>query len=215
MIVAEPVPSVLPVISVRGQIAELCGSLSLAAVLAGLFAIIWARIAEVGDLSSVGATFLLTVAVCWAVLVPAKFWSGRPGDSGIRRGVMMVVGLALGLAALWLDGWQSAPPRSWSIAGKFGGLPAAAGYLSYFGLAFFALRWWKMADRRRSHRFSFAPILAAGFWAMVLLAVWPWTWSESPRGAVALVVAAAIVQLVSPWEPPPRTVAKPVRLRYV
>ena len=44
-----------------------------------------------------------------------------------------------------------------------------ASYISYFALAFFALRWWRMADRRRPQRFSFAPVLAAGFWGLVLL----------------------------------------------
>ena len=34
-------------------------------------------------------------------------------------------------------------------------VPVAACYLAYFGLAFFLVRWWKMADRRRRHRFSF------------------------------------------------------------
>ena len=29
-----------------------------------------------------------------------------------------------------------------------------------------------MTDRRRSQRFSFAPILATAFWALVLLLLW-------------------------------------------
>jgi hypothetical protein len=69
-----------------------------------------------------------------------------------------------------------------------------------------------MADRHRSQRFSFAPILAAGFWAVVLLPVWPWP--LPPHGAVVLVLTAAIVQLVSPWEPRPVPTAKRLRLRY-
>ena len=77
----------------------------------------------------------------------------------------------------------------------------AAGYLSYFALGLCVLRWWRMAERRRPHRFSFFPVLAAGVWAVLLLFVWPWP--EPPHGAGALVMAAAIVQLVSPWEQPP------------
>jgi hypothetical protein len=88
----------------------------------------------------------------------------------------------------------------------------AARLLTYFGLAFFAVRWWKMADRHRPQRFSFAPILAAGFWAVVLLPVWPWP--QPPHGAVALVLTAAIVQLVSPWEQRAVPMAKQMRLRY-
>ena len=89
-------------------------------------------------------------------------------------------------------------------------IPVAACYLSYFGLAFFALRWWKLAERRRPHRFSFAPIMAAGFWGMALLMVWNEPW----RGTLVLATSAAIVQLVSPWQQPPPKAARRVRLRY-
>ena len=89
-------------------------------------------------------------------------------------------------------------------------LAETAGHLSYFAVAFFALRWWKMTDRRRGQRFSFGPLLAAGFWALLLLLVWPGLW----RGAVVLVLAAAVVQLVSPWEQPPPAASRRLRLRY-
>jgi hypothetical protein len=85
-----------------------------------------------------------------------------------------------------------------------------AGYLAYYALAFFVLRWWKLADRRRAHRFSFAPVLAAGFWGLVLLLVWQEPW----RGTLVLTTAAAIIQLVSPWEQPPPPLARRMRLRY-
>jgi len=88
-----------------------------------------------------------------------------------------------------------------------------ASYISYFGLAFFALRWWRMADRRRPQRFSFAPVLAAAFWGLVLLLVADdrqlWYY-----GVGVLMISSAVVQLVSPWEPPPPPPAKRMRLRY-
>ena len=181
------------------------------------------RLAPGGDYTEIGNGFFLTVATCWAVLIPSKLWSGRSGDSGVRRTVMMLLGLLVGLSAVWLDGWSFATlpaetPASGAAAYPFPffrdreGLAAAAGYLSYFGLAFFALRWWKLADRLRPHRFSLVPILAAGFWALVLLFVWPNP--QSPRGAVALVLAAVIVQWVSPWEAPPLPAVKRMRLRH-
>jgi hypothetical protein len=224
---APPIATAMPVVPARQQVAELCGSLVLAAVLAGLFSVLWARLGAINDLTEIGSSFFLTVLACWAVLIPAKVWNERRGDSGIRRVMMLVVGLGVGAAALWLDGWVpnlhttdslwSAPVHAVGgmpvVFPQSGGLPMAAGYLSYFALAFFALRWWKMADRRRSQRFSFAPILAAGFWSLVLLVIWPWP--ETLRGTIALVLTSAIVQLVSPWEPPPRPALKrPVRLRY-
>ena len=193
--------------------------MALSAFLALLFSTtLWLRLIPTGDFTEIGAGFFLTVAASWAILIPAKFWSGQPGDSALHRTIMMLLGVLVGGKALWLDGWNLASlPIESSEATSSGTLPfaifrdreglaMAAGYLSYFGLAFFALRWWKMADRLRSHRFSLVPILAAGFWALALLFVWPNP--SSPRGAVALVLAAVIVQWVSPWEPPPLPAVK-------
>jgi hypothetical protein len=81
--------------------------------------------------------------------------------------------------------------------------------VSYFAVALFAIRWWRLTDRRRAHRFSFAPLLAAGCWGGLLLMVWP-----QMRGVLALLLASAIVQLVSPWDQPPAPTAKRLRLRY-
>jgi hypothetical protein len=222
---AEPVPNVIRVVPLRTQVAELCGSMALATLFAALVATLWAAIGHPSDLTELGASFFLLVGVCWAILVPSKLWtaSGEKGDQWSRRIILMVVGGLIGLGALWLDGWT--PPRLFGpdtadaapnvtpagILGTQGsGLAEAAGYLSYFALAFFALRWWKLADRRRSHRFSLAPILASGFWGAVLTAlVWP-QW----HAVIVLMAAAAIVQLVSPWEQPTPVAARRCRLRY-
>ena len=86
-----------------------------------------------------------------------------------------------------------------------------AGYITYFAVAFFALRWWRLADPRRPMRFSFLPLLAAGFWSLLPLGIWqqPWWWAVA-----ALVMTSAIVQVVSPWEPPPPPNYRRLRLRY-
>lgn len=206
----------------------MCGSLALTALFALVAFTIWTAVASVDDRVNVvnlGTGFFLTVAICWAVLIPAKLWNGHPGDSGLRRTVLLILGALVGLGAYWLD-WGTLPwlsldpeaiqplPQTITFFGHRSGIPLIASYLSYFGLALFALRWWKLADRRRSHRFSFAPILAAGFWAFVLLLVWPWSGSEVVHGPLPLLLASGIIQLVSPWEPPPPPAAKRVRLRY-
>jgi hypothetical protein len=135
---------------------------------------------------------------------------------------MMALGVGVGFAGLWLDGWVPHLPSGDNAAGflpvsfvagpffRHGDAPNLAGELSYFALAFFALRWWKLADRRRSHRFSLAPILAAGFWGLVLMILWQDFW----LGPLVLATAAGVIQLVSPWEPPPPPVARRMRLRY-
>jgi hypothetical protein len=123
--------------------------------------------------------------------------------------------------ACWMDGWS--PGYTWRFGSAMqsnvrlfpSNVAVEANYISYYALAFFVLRWWRMTSRRRSHRFSFAPILGAGFWGVVLLLLIRPQHQPSPvMAAVALVMTAAIVQLVSPWEAPPAQPARRVRLRY-
>jgi hypothetical protein len=226
----EETPEPPPVVSVRGQLAELSGSLALSAVLAGLLAILYAALARVHSWTDAGLVMFLTIAVCWAVLIPAKFWNHSKGDPAMRRVIMMILGAIIGAATLWLQGrlpfgldpaaptdgdvqfiaqrWNG-PPASVSDANSF---EVMARYICYFALPFLILRWWKMADRNRMHRFSCFPVIAAGFWATVLhVLLWP---GQSPFGAIALVTAAVIIQWVSPWEQPPPRAARRLRLRY-
>jgi hypothetical protein len=224
----DDIPTVLPVPTLRGQLGELAGAMALAAVFALLGTTLWASLTRLqgapgGDwkqgLADAGTVLFVTVAACWAVLIPGKLWAYHKGDSWMRRLVMMFLGVLVGLGALWANGWapgavsRAEAPGSWLYtAGWPGGtgLADGAGYVCYFALAFFALRWWRMADPRRASRFSFLPILAAGFWGLVPLIVWPQPW---PYGAVALVMTAGIVQVVSPWEPPQPAASRRLRLR--
>src|SRR5262249_35027688 len=151
--------------------------LALSAVLAALLATLYAALARVHNWSEVGLVMFLTVAVCWTVLIPAKFWDGRNGDSWLRRVVMMVLGTGVGCVALWLKGLgptlpnlfdpnvdeaivqntgvgRTTPIMTRSNPSNPANINVVAGYLSYFALALCVLRWWKMADRNRSHRFS-------------------------------------------------------------
>jgi hypothetical protein len=90
-----------------------------------------------------------------------------------------------------------------------------ASYFSFYALAFFAMRWWRMTGRRRTYRFSFAPILGAGFWGLVLmLLIRPLSNANPGIFVLVLMMTAAIVQMVSPWEQPPAPSAKRLRLRY-
>jgi hypothetical protein len=240
--IPEPlVPVALPVVvPTRQRVLELCGSLGMSALLAAVLCILWAAVRRTNDLAEMGGYFFLTMACCWAVLIPAKIWATRVEDSWRRRLVLLCLGLGVGLLALWLEGYdlralfapesraaaaevgdevppeEALPaPRNWTLGGLFHSgtaLPIAACYLSYFGLAFFVLRWWKMADRRRPQRFSLYAVLTAGFWGYVLQMLWPPP--TQPVGFVALVMASVIIQLVSPWEAPPPRPGRRLRLRY-
>lgn len=227
---AAPILTALPAYTLRDKLGELSGSLALTAVFSGLATMLFAALSQVFshsiNLNEAGLLFFLSVATSWAVLIPAKFWTMRRGDSWARRVFMMLLGVVVGICALWLDG-QINMPTSQSLVADSGqtvwatmlppgnSLTTAAGYLSYFALAFFALRWWKMTDRRRSQRFSFGPLLAVAFWGFILLLVVAGSDWNVWRGPVVLVMSAAIVQLVSPWEQPPPAVSRKMRLRAV
>jgi hypothetical protein len=217
-----PVLTALPAYTFRDKLGELSGSMALTTLFAGLAALLWAALCQ-RDFSQIGTIFFLTVGTCWAILIPAKFWANRRGDSWVRRIVMMLFGATVGIGALWLDGRigptneteTTSESSKWAQFASFlpsgETMPQAASYMAYFALAFFALRWWKITERRRSQRFSFGPILAAAFWSFVLLLLWRDSW----RGPVVLMMSAAIVQLVSPWEQPPPPASRKMRLRAV
>jgi eukaryotic-like serine/threonine-protein kinase len=217
----QPILTVLPAITLRDQITELCRSLSLTVLFAAVATVLWAAVGHTRDFNFLGTVFYLITAVSWSILIPSKFWTDRRGDGWLRRVVLLLVGALIGLGALWLDGWGAqGPPQvhltpsattSAMSALAPPGVLNEASYISYFGLAFFALRWWRMADRRRPHRFSFAPVLAAAFWGLVLLLV---AERQLWYGIGVLMISSAVVQLVSPWEPPPPPPAKRMRLRY-
>ncbi len=223
-----PAPSPVPAADVRGRVAELGASMLLATLFAAVAWVLCSALFKISDPKEIAPPFFLTVAASWAVLVPAKMWNGRSGDQGFRRTVMLLLGVAVGLGALWLDNesldlfsadaWAPRPPDGVSYLGLGypsgnRGIPVAAGYLSYFGLALFALRWWKMTERNRAQRFNVGSVVSAAFWGFVLLMVWPG--AQGPlRGALPIVLTSAIVQLVSPWEPPPPPASKRLRLRY-
>jgi eukaryotic-like serine/threonine-protein kinase len=239
----EPIPSVLPAtIPPRVWLAELSGSMAMAAVVAVLLCIIWAAVTR-NTLVKTGPYFFLTLACSWAVLVPAKVWGKRVDDSWWRRVTLMCLGVLIGAAALWLEGYEmpgllsearaASPPgqvvaatnpsgHQWYQGGllvRGQDVPVAACYLAYFGLIFFLLRWWKMADRRRPHRFSFVSVvMAAILCGVVMLFVWPNDESAKlalidPTAVIAIpVMASVVIQLVSPWEAPPPRRSRKLRL---
>ncbi|MFO0877490.1 MAG: serine/threonine-protein kinase [Gemmataceae bacterium] len=221
----EPIRDALPAITTRQQIMELTWSMAVTVAFAGLATALWAALQREAyqyyDWTRLTTLFFLTIATSWAILIPAKFWTERRGDGWTRRLVMMGLGGLVGLFACWLDGWT--PGSRW-MADSSGSafvrlfpnhIADEASYFSYYALAFFVLRWWRMTARRRTPRFSFAPILGAGFWgAVLLLMIRPQHQPWPGLAALVLVMTAIIVQLVSPWEPPPPAPARRVRLRY-
>jgi hypothetical protein len=223
----EVIPTAQLAVTFRQQLSELSGSMALTVLFALMGTLLWGamrfdREAPITrTLAEQGGLFFLTVAACWAVLVPGKFWTERRGDSWVRRGCMLLLGATVGLLACWADGWN--PGQTWQLEGVSQSgvrlfpkdIAVEAAYVMYYALAFFVLRWWRMTSRRRPSRFSFAPLLGAGFWAAVLLLLLrPQHLLGCGMAVVALVMTAAIVQLVSPWEEPPAVPTRRARVRH-
>src|SRR5262245_17391257 len=221
-------PIIVTPVPFRVRVTELAGSMVLAVLFAGIASVLLAALNLSDNVAALGTMFFQTVAVCWAVLVPSKFWTSKPGDEWSRRLVLMACGAVVGLGALWLDGWTpgvhvtpadraalqvDAPSGSGVNWWTQNPVAVGAGLVSYFGLALGLLRGWKLTDRRRGSWFSFFPVLATGVWAMLLMLVWPW--KDRPYGAAALILSSMIVQWVSPWQAPPPPTPRRLKLRRV
>ncbi len=219
----QPVLDALPVNTPpTSRMGELCGSMVLAGILTALTTTLWAAVTRPHSWTDMGTLFFLTMGSSWAVLLGGKFWRTRVRDSWGRRLVMLGMGVAVGASTLYMDGWvpRQAPtalvseqvnmPWIETILPRGNDLWEACAAMSYFAVAFFVLRWWRLTERRRNHRFSFGPVLATGICSGLLLLIWP-HW----QAALALLLSSGIVQLVSPWEQPPPPPGKRLRLRYV
>jgi hypothetical protein len=68
-----------------------------------------------------------------------------------------------------------------------------------------------MADLHRARRFSLLPVITAFFWGVLPLPLCP---ELLPGAAVALVMTAVIVQLVSPCVPLVTAASRRLRLRH-
>lgn len=212
----------------RLQVRTLCHSLLLAVLFTLIGAALWATVGKVHDLTLLGSVFFLTVAVSWAVLIPSRFWTDHTpalsgagvsppqgGDSWPRRLVLLLLGGAVGVAALWLDGWSpwlaqadaSGEGWSWGYREVLG----EARLVSFYALGLFVMRWWRLCARHRPQRFGVGPLLAALFWGLVLTVVLQ---PGSYQGVAVLGLASVVVQLASPWTPPAPPPARRLRLRY-
>jgi hypothetical protein len=92
-------------------------------------------------------------------------------------------------------------------------LPVIACWVSYFGLMFLLLRWWKDIEAHRPQRFSLQALLATCFWAYILLFLLP-TAQERQTAFATMGLTSVVVQLASPCRQPSPPREKRLRLRF-
>ena len=194
----EP-PAPLP--SGRVRLAELAGSMVLAAPVAAALAIPTALLMAVDPLQQpevVAFLFGLGLLGAWANLIPAKLFEGRRGALA-RRASLLASGAAVGLAgALLATVFDLADAdRAFYPGVGPGAMPFAGAATVYFALLPMAGGWGSLTARDRKSRFRLWPLLrttaAGGLLALALPFPQPW-------GLGAAVLTAAATQFVSPWD---------------
>jgi serine/threonine protein kinase len=152
---------------------------------------------------------MTTTFGAWTIIALAKFWEAGNGDAVLRRFVMMVAGLVLGLAAFAASGLLMIPlgqgemfnvlelPRDLIPSSMYGtdGAPLPTAFMAFFGTLFLILRWWRPVDPLRKTRFSLWATAVCVFWAMLI----PW---QIPWGFVLAGVISVAVQLSATWMTP-------------
>jgi hypothetical protein len=231
-----PAPSsTTPPPSGRQRIASLLQSLMTAALVAAVVSFGVGLLLFRGDWARMITPYLLALAGSWSVLVVGFCWRRQEEESGRRRLALAGVGVALGLFAVWLDGFQlpwpgvEAPDSLQALAGPSPELPRHAffdalydhnrslpvltGYLAYFGLIFVALRWWRLPDPHRGRRFQVGRVVAVAFWAYMLLFLLPST-LQRQEAFLALLEVSVVTQLAASWGPPAPERSKRLRLNF-
>ena len=155
----------------------------------------------------------ITLVAAWALIVPAKMWEGRTGDTFVRRLVQGSLGLGVGAVAAVLQQFlmlNETPLLHADGEGVFNGgnigrihilesgLPTMAGFMMFFGLLFLVRRWWWQADSFRKSRFRISSSLVTLFLGVVLSAMMPF---PEQLGAIWALAISAVVQLSSGWTP--------------
>ena len=155
----------------------------------------------------------VTLLAAWALIVPAKMWEGRAGDSIVRRLIQAGLGLGVGAVTavlqqfLMLNDSQLLHVDGDGIfdhgtIGRIqmldGALPSMAGFMMFFGLLFLIRRWWWQADSFRKARFRISSSLVTLFLGVVLSAILPFS---EQLGAIWALAISAVVQLSAGWTP--------------
>jgi serine/threonine protein kinase len=155
----------------------------------------------------------VTLIAAWALIVPAKMWEGRNGDTFVRRLIQGCLGLAVGAVAsvlqqflmlnesqlLQIDGdgvFEGGSPGRLQLVQN--GLPTMVGFMMFFCLLFLVRRWWWQADSFRKARFRISSALVTLFLGVVLSAILPFS---EQLGAIWALAISAVVQLSSGWTP--------------
>jgi hypothetical protein len=193
----------------RERLTELLGSMLLGTLATAVLCIVLELLLPASPTPSQFAWLAIVGSTAgWALMAVSKFWEGTQGEPILRRFVLLLLGLGVGLFAYGLKehlrvdlpagmgsgelGWGSYQASMVDASGE----PNLKCFLAYFGFLFPALRWWKQTDPLRWTRLSLWSAAVCVFWAWLLNAAWPF---PQPWGLMVAATVAISVQLASPW----------------
>ena len=144
----------------------------------------------------------------WVLLAIGKFWEGSDGEPLVRRLILLLAGMIVGLFAWAMNDWllvdlhlELAPPKvaETLVASLYdhSGIPLPAVYLAYFGCLLGVPAWWRQSEPLRAARLSVWGMAWVVLVAVVVNEFWPF---PQPWGGLAAGVISLAVQLASPWK---------------
>ena len=200
------------------RLADLCGSLSWATVLAIVFAAgtgflspLFGSTASLHpDLGKLGLFTLTTLIAVWTLLVVSKLTAGHHLSNHHRRLVNMFAGAAVGSVAWWLSTVLMVEMSVGNLEYKamfdsigrqplvLNNHPTWLGFAIFFGLLFAARRWWWHADPNRPAMFRITSVIRTIVVAAILpmICAFPWDWAVTWAA-----VMSCVVQLSAVWIP--------------
>ncbi|MBN1910588.1 MAG: protein kinase [Pirellulales bacterium] len=199
------------------RMADLIGSMLLGTVVVATVCLAMALVfgfhSELPGMEVCAWMVLVSLAGSWAVMIVGKFWEGKSGDPMLRRFVMLIVGLGLGVLA-----WGAADvllvslPYTRDLNAPYMKMPTSfynngpllPAYVVAFGTLMPLVRWWHQTDPLRRVRLSLWTMLVTAIVAGVV--AWAWQFPQPWLPMVACAMSAS-VQLASLWISPRKRLA--------
>ncbi|MGL4420775.1 MAG: serine/threonine protein kinase [Gemmataceae bacterium] len=212
-------------IPLRGQLLDTTGAMVRAPLFAAAGTAILGVLTTTSDWVDLGTIFLTILGVSWTALVASTGARTRTADKWGRRFRQAALGVGIGVLVHWLHGGGT-PEFAPTITSEtntselfFFNLvkmnPDQAMNLGqfslYFALLMGTLSWWSYSAQDRKNRFGIGPLFEAWIIALVLGFLWPHSTGSFSATTLAVALAAATVQLSSPWLAPPPPPSKKLR----
>lgn len=217
---------VVPV-TVRQSLADLTGGIIKVALLSAVATVGISFFMHSDAISNGGKLFATTLAVSVGVMV-LSFRSSRKTDSEWPLRMRLAL-LGVGVAGLlfWLDGRTLAINTGGgdeeligTTPGRLGGLvnmsrsdfAVLSGYMMYFAATLGLCRWWHMTCRDRKESWSLGNPIAATFFGVILMFLWPHSHGSGfAYGITPLIIASIAIPLASAWSAPPAPLPRKLR----